>query len=395
MKTNPVRRNVLIYNLFSLFGEPLFWGPIVILSIQRLGQMSLPEIYFMESAVMILSVALNIPAGALADVIGRKKTLIIGRVFLLASTIGFAFMASPIDAWIANILWAIGYSFQSGADQALIYNTLKSAKLKDKFSKIEGRAVGYRLIVIAFCCLAVGPMADIDLRLPLYISIPFMLVPLCLCFFFKEEKIQGNYSVKKQIETLRNGVVFAVKKPEVLWIILFCALVTGASKIWFFTYNPYFELVNIPLKYFGVIFFVLNIVAWASSHYAHEIEKKLSEKGCVVLMILCVGVPILLMSLFPCWPMAFLVATQNVVRGFMRPFVGQFTNRHITSEEIRATTLSVRTTLTDIIAIASLAWFGFMDKSLGLLGSLTVLGLVVLVLGQVTYWRYNRLFPEK
>jgi MFS family permease len=394
MKTGHARRNVALYKLFVMFNEPLFWGPILIISLQKLAHMSLPEIYFMESAVMIICVALDIPAGALADVIGRKKSLIIGRLFLLGSIVGFATMNSPIGAWVANIIWAVGFSFQSGADQALLYNTLKEAGIAKSFTKIEGRAVGSRFILIAFCSLAVGPLAEINLRFPLFLSVPFVFIPLVASFFFKEKRCTTGYSTKKQIDTLKNGVMFAIRKPEVRWIIGFCALVMGASKIWFFTYNPYFETVGISLKYFGVIFFFLNVVAWLSSHYAHRIERYYKEQTCVVAMIGCVGVPILLMGIFPCWPMALLVVVQNIVRGFMRPFVANFMNRHIDSEEIRATALSVRSTLTEVVSILSLAWFGFMDKSLGLITSLIVLGVVVLVLGTLSHWRYKSLISE-
>lgn len=387
--------NVFWYKLYVLFNESLFWGPILIISLMKLGKMTLPEIYFMESAVMVICVVLNIPTGALADVIGRKKTIIIGRVFLLGSSVGFAFMTSPTLAWVANILWAIGFSFQSGADHAFLYHTLQKAGLEKSFAKVEGCAVGLRLITVAFCSLAVGYLAEIDLRLPLMLSIPFMVIPLIACFFLKEEQEKKvAYSMKLQWEVLWKGFKFAVAKKEIRWIIGLCALVMGASKIWFFTYNPYFEKVGIDLKYFGYIFFLLNIVAWLASHFAYSIEKKFSEKLCVAMMILCVGVPILLMGTFPIWPMTMLVVVQNVVRGFMRPFVASFMNRHIDSEEIRATALSVRSTLTDIVSVLSLSWFGFMDKSLGLLQSLIVLGIVVLILGKLSFARYKSLFPE-
>jgi len=394
MKAHSARINVVLYKLFVLFNEPLFWGPIVITSLQTLGRMSLPDIYFMESAVMVICVLLDIPAGALADVIGRKKTLIIGRVFLLMSTIGFAFMKSPTEAWIANILWSIGFSFQSGADQALLYSTLSQARIKKSFTKIEGCARGSRYILIAVCSLAVGWLAEINLRLPLLLSIPLMLVPLVSAFFLKEERVANSYSAKKQLDVLWKGVVFVIKKPEVRWIIALCALIMGASKIWFFTYNPYFEKVGIPLKYFGVIFFFLNIVAWFFSHYAHSFEKLLKERVCIVLLITCVGVPIVVMGLFPCWPVALLIVVQNFARGFMAPFVANFMNKHIDSEEIRATALSVRSTLTEVVSIFSLMWFGFMDKSLGLLSSLILLGTIVLVLGRISYVRYKSLFSE-
>jgi MFS family permease len=348
----------------------------------------------MEAAVIVICVVLDIPTGALADVIGAKKSLIIGRVILLMSTILFAIMESPAGAWIANITWAVGYSFQSGADHTLMYSTLKGAGIAKSFTKVEGCAVGSRFLLIAFCSLAVGPMAEFSLRLPMLACIPFAVIPLIVSFFLKEDRTEVKYSVRKQLDVLRRGVMYAIRKPEVRWIIGLCALIVGASKIWFFTYNPYFEKVNLPLSSFGVIFFFLNVVAFLSSRYAHKLEKRFKEKVCVAAMILCIGLPILLMGLFPYWPMALLVVVQNVVRGFIGPFVANFTNKHIDSDEIRATALSVRSTLTSSVTILALFWFGFMDKSFGLLPSLIVLGIVVLVLGRLSYARYKSLFSE-
>jgi hypothetical protein len=233
-----------------------------------------------------------------------------------------------------------------------------------------------------------------DLRFPLYLSMPLMAVPLVASLFLKEPRTTSRYEVKKQLAVLKKGMMFAIQKPEVRWVIGFCALIMGASKIWFFTYNPYFERVGISLRYYGLIFFLLNVVAFFFSHYADWIGKRFAEGFCVKAMILLVGVPILLMSALPYWPLAYLVLLQNVVRGFARPFVGNFTNRHIDSEEIRATALSARSTLTDLVSVLSLAWFGLMDKSLGLLPSLAVLGVVVLVLGKWSYGSYQRLFAK-
>lgn len=394
MKT-AVRRNIAIYKVFVLFNEPLFWGPILITSLQNLGKMKLSEIYFMESAVMIICVILNVPFGALADNIGHKKSLIIGRIFLSASAIMFAIMDSPLTAWAGNILWAIGYSFQSGADKALLYGTLKSVGLEDRYKKIEGCAIGMRYLVIAICSLSVGYLAKIEMRIPLYLSVPFTFIPLIALFFLVESNgNQKQYSMKEQVRTLIEGMKYVIRKAEIRWIIGLCALIMGASKIWFFAYNPYFERVGIDIRYYGFIFFLLNIVAWGFSHYAHSIENHFKESFCVKGIIFCVGIPILLMGIFPFWPMAYLVISQNIVRGFMGPFVGAFTNNHIQSESIRATVLSVRSSLTDSVTIVSLALFGLMEKPFGLLPSLVILGIIVLTLGKFSFIRYRKLFPQ-
>jgi MFS family permease len=394
MDQKSVLRNIRLYRYFVLFNEPLFWGPILILALNRLGKLSLSDIYFVESAAMCLCVLLNIPAGALADLIGRKRALIIGRGFLLVYIICFAAMSSSALAIIGNFIWAVGYSFQSGADVSLLYHTLQSAGMEKEFKKIEGAAVGSRLLLMAVCALAVGPLAEISLRIPILLSVPFVAIPLVLSFFFAEPEVKRKYSAREQFRVLKEGISYAARKREIRWIVGFAVLLLGASKIWFFAYNPYFELVGIELRYFGFIFFLLNIVAWLSSRYAYQIERSLSEQACVTGMVLLVGVPVLLMGLFPVWFMAYLILSQNVVRGFIGPFKGDFLNRHIASDHIRTTVLSVQSSTGEIIAILSLAGFGALAGRYTLPQSLIVLGLLVLIFGALSFWRYKSLPPD-
>ena len=382
-------RNITLYRLYALFNEPLLWGPILTLSLQKLAHMPLSDVYYMESVVLCICVVLDIPSGALADVIGRKKTLVIGRVFLFASAAFFTIMQTPLDAWIGNILWAIGYSMQSGADTALLYDSLKAIGREGEYKRVEGRAIGARLILIACCSLVTGVLAGVTLRLPLWIGLPFMLIPLVAALFFREPARTERYSAQKQLHVLKQGCLFAIRSVEVRWIIGFAALLATTSKAWFFTYNQYFEFVGLPLAYYGVIFFCLNFVAWLSSHYAHRIEQGLGERFCIVGMILCLGIPILLMGLLPIQPFAYMVVVQNIVRGFMRPFVGDYLHRHVAGG-VRATVLSVQSSIANLGAVLALAMFGFLISSTGLLHSLVLLGIGVMGLGLLSYIVYAK-----
>ncbi len=384
------RRNILLYRIYALFNEPLFWGPIVIASLQNLAHMSLSDIYYMEAVVLGICVALDIPSGALADVIGRKKTIIIGRTFLFASVCVFTTMRNPAEAWVGNILWAIGFTMQSGADTALLFETLKECGKEAEYKRIEGRAIGLRLIVIAFCSLATGVFASINPRLPLIIGLPFTLIPLLAALCFNEPARTERYSVQKQFCVLRQGLSFIRHSVELRWMVGFAALVMTTSKVWFFTYNPYFELIELNVAYWGLIFFFLNMVAWLSSHYAQQIERYLGEKRCVSFTVPFVGIPILIMGLVPIQPCAFLVVVQNIVRGFVRPFVGDYIHRHVASE-IRATMLSTQSSAANFAAIIGLAVFGVGMDHLGLINALILLGLTTLVLGAMSYRAYKRL----
>lgn len=390
MNESDIRRNVRLYRIYAMFAEPLFWGPVVILSLQKLGKMSLPEIYYMESVVLCISLLLDIPSGALADVIGRRMTIVIGRVFLAGSVFFFTFMKSPLEAWIGNILWAIGFTMQSGADTAFLYDTLAERGKEGDYKRIEGQAVGMRLLAAAFCSIATGFLADIDLRLPLYLNAPLALIPLAVSFFWKEPVRAERYSIQKQIDTLRQGGRFILRSKEVRWMVGFSALMATTSKLWFFTYNPYFELVGIKVSNFGIIFFFLNVVAWLSSRFAYRVENYIGERKSVIGIILCVGVPIVIMGAMPIWPFAGLILVQNLVRGFMRPFVGDYMNRHLRTD-VRATVLSAQSSASNLVAILGLAGFGFFVATFTLPNSLLALGLGCLAIGALSYKAYTRM----
>ena len=381
------RRNVWLYRIYVLFNEPLFWGPILITTIQKLGHMSLPAIYYQESVVLCICVALDMPSGALADIIGRKVTILIGRVFLLGSVVAFASMHSPVEAWIANILWAIGFSLQSGADTALLYDSLKEQGKESDYKRIEGGAVGARLLLMAFCAIIAGWVASYDLRLPLILSVPFVGVPFIAACFFKEPPRLTKHSVQEHVEKLRTGVVLALHSTQVRWMLGFAALLSTTSKLWFFTYNPYFELVHLPVAWYGIVFFCLNIVAWLSSRYAYRFEERFGERASVVSMVACLGAPIVAMGLVVTLPSAFLVVIQNVVRGFMRPFTLGYLNRHIACEA-RATVISAQSSLANLASIMGLALFGYLIHVSGLATSLVILGITMLVFGVFSYRTY-------
>lgn len=389
MKEIQCRVNIFLYKLYVIFNEPLFWGPVLIVTLQKLAGLSLPEIYYMESIVLMLCVILDVPFGALADVIGRKKTIIIGRVFLFISTYLFATMSNPLDAWIANILWSIGYTLQSGADTAFIYDTLKECNRESEFKNIQGKYMGARFFLVAFCSLLVGFLASIDLRLPLYLCVPFVFIPLVSSFFIHEPIQTKKYSVQTQIDILKQGLLFLVKSTKVRFMVGFATLLSCISKVWFFTYNPYFEIVNIDISYYGFIFFLLNIVAWLSSYYAHKIEMIIGERNCIIGMILCIGIPLVIMGLLPIAICAYLVLMQNVVRGFMGPFIGDYMHRHINTD-IRATAMSIKSTISNIASTVVLAGFGVLIGYVNLLYSLVLLGVVALILGSYSYMIYKK-----
>jgi MFS family permease len=391
MKENDALRNVRLYKLYKTFGEPLMWGPILISCLMNLGHMKLSEIYFMESIVLVGTIFLQIPMGAIADIVGRKKTVLIGSLFLSLSIILFSTINSPFSAWIANIVWMIGFSLCSGADSAFLYDSLKVLGREIEYKKIEGSSVGNRLLITAICSIFVGYLAEYYTRLPIILSIPGVVFSTIVVFFFKEPTVNKKYTPKDQVSIMKVSLLFVSNHKKVKWIIFFVTLIGVTSKIWFFTYNPYFEFVGLDLKYYGLVFFALNIVAWFFSKNVSNISKRVNNFNIIILLVLMIAIPILVMSTAPSVFCVWLVCFQNVARGFMGPFFGEFMNKHLNSEN-RATVLSIQSAISGLAQFIALGAFGVLLKTNDLLFCLQILGIIILIFGSLAIFKYKKIF---
>ncbi len=376
-----LERNLKLMMVRSIFLEPLFWGPILILALEKLAHMKLSEIYLLEAVCIIFMLIIDIPTGALADIIGRKQMIVIGQCFMFADFIFFASMSRPWHACMANFLWAIGAAFQSGADKALIQESCISlGKDRGFYRKYEGKAFGLRLLLFAICAPVTSWVATYNLRLPLLMSLPFIIIPLVTSFMLTEppRTEEKEFSTHKHLMQMKEGLLDTIRDKRILWIMLYMCVIGVTSKIWFFTYNPYFEYVGLPLTLFGWVFFFLNVIAWLSSHWGHIIEDRLGDKIIVWFLIPLIGLPIIMMSLVPIQAMTLMVVFQNIVRGMHGPFFDSMSGRYLRNNT-RATVLSVQSSIMSVTGSIGLLGFGFLLKSVGLLNSLLMLGIITLV----------------
>ncbi|HLD28510.1 MAG TPA: MFS transporter, partial [Patescibacteria group bacterium] len=376
--------------------EPLFWGPILITFISRVSGMSLSQIYVMESICVVGLFLLEIPSGALADLIGRRKTILIGSCLLFCDIMVFASAINPAMIWIANLIWVCGFSLISGADSALLYDTLKVLGRESEFKKIEGRAISYRLFLLAGCAITVGYLASINIRLPVYLSAGFKLLFVVVIYFFIEPPMtrQGRYNWREHLGLMKISILFVANHKNIKWIISFVVIIGVASKIWFFSYNPYFELVDLPLIYFGWLFCGLNIIAAISSFFSDWIARKIGDLGSIILILAVIGIPILLMGSYVAKIMVLLVLMQNIARGHLTPFIGHFLNQYLDSEN-RATVISIKSAVVSLGQFVMLGLFGWSLKLYNLPSCLQILGVFTLALSLVLIVSYWRIFGRK
>ena len=139
LSSQTIRKNIVLMFLINFISALEFFSPIFTLYLQeKLNSGILISVIFVGGSLVV--VIFEGPSGALGDLLGRKKILVIAAFGHILALL-FLILGDNIF-WILlfKIIESIAMSLWSGIDIALIYDTLqnKPKETKDSFKKIIG-----------------------------------------------------------------------------------------------------------------------------------------------------------------------------------------------------------------------------------------------------------------
>ena len=144
-------RDLRIFYLFRLLATSYLWQPCFIAFMHARGldwaqAASLGGLY---SAILILA---EVPTGAFADRIGRRASMMVGALAMVASS-GVSLGAHSASRFgVAECLSAISMSLCSGADSAYLYDFLDDRGAAHEYAHRESVASAWHLIGVAIAC---------------------------------------------------------------------------------------------------------------------------------------------------------------------------------------------------------------------------------------------------
>lgn len=94
---------------------------------------SLPQIGLAEGVFHLSSLLFEIPSGVIADVFGRKKSMVLSQCMFLLSALLMAFSEGLLGVCVSLVAHAWGYNFSSGTREALAYDSLKKAGQEERY----------------------------------------------------------------------------------------------------------------------------------------------------------------------------------------------------------------------------------------------------------------------
>ena len=308
--------------------------------------LSVPQIGINEIICFTIGLAAEIPSGALADNIGRRKTLIIGGVLLVIGAAGTAAAYSLMTLVIAQSVWFIGYAFYSGANDALVYDKLIEENREDDWAKISARKNNLVVLVTIASVLIGGLLYRVHYRLPFAVYTLAMVIFLLLVTRYpKDEKLKiinkSVHSAQEYWNNLKLGCR-ELLRPQLRFLLW--GVLVFATLYYAYEWGVLRPLILSNQGYGGfsasILSFVVHIAMFALYIMLPRMfGKSVSEKTVLVGVVLASFSYLLLSFKSSVWLVGLIIVLFTITASTITWWTSIYINRHVGSSH-RATALS-------------------------------------------------------
>ena len=362
--------------------------PIIVVFFQDHG-LSLAQVMQLQAAYSLSVAIFEIPSGYIADLFGRKKTIVLSTLFSFFGFLMFSFFSGFNEFLIAEICIGIGGSLMSGSDTALLYDTLIEENKQKNYTKVEGKNYAIGNFSESIAGVVGGLLAVNHLYLPVYLQtiILFFSIPISLSLI--EPKV--NRKLALSFQSIKNVLYFSlIKNLKLKWLIIFSSFMGVATLSIAWLAQPFFQEINIPILYFGLLWALLNLTAGISSFNSHKFNSKNNIYTYSIIMILSFFLLCFYQSLIGLI-FIFIIYT---IRGLVTPLLKNLININISSEK-RATILSIRSFIIRISFATIAPFLGFIADKKSLQYSFFVLTIIITITLCLSCFKLYKLDKKK
>ncbi len=335
---------------------------------------SMLEIGLLESIFHVASMSFEIPSGAIADVFGRKKTMVASQMMNVLASIVMIFSHSFVSISIAMIFSAFSYNLASGSREALAYDSLKSAGDEDDYEKFAANDMVIYDFAMSFATLMAGVTLLLGYQKAYAIDVIAGVSSILVAWTLLEAKVspeardtqeeKASYEttetkdsvVERFVEVAKESYQFLRANRRCRRMIIFNATIGALAVLVVFFAQALLPELGMQKVLLGPALFALNLGSVAGAK-AENYLPKMSYKKTGFLSVIGVSLAVLSILTNQCW----LIIAGGFVGSFADSLIEVKTdvelNRQIPSEQ-RATLMSVNSFTYSVVMIILSPIFG-------------------------------------
>jgi MFS family permease len=371
-----VIQNVRLFIAFRVFFNARFYYPIFTILFIDFG-LTLEQFALLNAAWAASIVLLEVPSGALADIIGRRNLLVSTGILMVIEIALLCFVPMGnlhllfVIFLINRILSGAAEAAASGADEAIAYDSLKKdgdardwPRVLEKQMRIQSIAyigamsLGAAVYDPALMQRLVNALGmnlyvtqEITMRFPLYLTFVMSIMTLLTTLKLQEDKPSNQAkniasekfgkSVFQAFKLTLQAGGWILKTPFALVIILAGLMFDNCIRMVVTLGSQYYRIIDLPEASFGLIGSGLAMVGLVIPWVAYKMVNRHSPAYNIGIMAVVTIVG--LIGITYVWPIIGLlpIALLSIVMYMGRFFQSHYLNR-ITASHQRATVLSFK-----------------------------------------------------
>ncbi len=312
LKLNKIRRkNAKLYPLYKMFSwDLLFFYSIEFLFYTITKKVTASEVLIINGFYLLFRILMQIPAVAITDFLGKRKSIILGNIMLIFYMLALIFIPGAIGIIIADLIFSLGYDIKTISESNLLYDSVSTKGGEGLYSKLDAKGGSWYYILDGIASLTAGYLFVMNNYLPMIICLVFIIISTILSFGFediykvkkdKKEKIGLAVTLKDYGDDLKKSFKFILKskrmKAFILFQIVFYSVIEIAD-----TYNSDLLInIGIPEEQFSMIFAVLTLVGGISLSLKRPIEKKFKNRTLSFVSLMYIGACIIIGAISTLW----------------------------------------------------------------------------------------------
>ncbi len=281
-------RNWRRFVLFRVCFNSRFYYPVLAVFFLDLG-LSPTQYTLLNFAWAIAIVLTDVPAGVLADRIGRKP-LIVGAAFCMVAEM-LLLLAAPLNGratlflfCLANrVLSGVAEGMASGADEALVFDSLAERGQSEQWPKVLDQVMRWQSVGMVIAMLLGGAAYDphfmnflggvvglplhlvqaTTLRFPIYLNLLTAVGAVWIVLGFREPVLKRPHSAfaaPGQAESassawslLLTAAKWIFQTPAASFILIGGLLIDSSARLLLTFSSSYFRLISLPAASFGLL----------------------------------------------------------------------------------------------------------------------------------------------
>jgi len=331
---------------------------------------------------------LEVPTGVVADRYPRRNVLIVA---MLVIALGYTFWLKGgfIFYGLGMVMWGVKNALTSGTFESFVYDGLKSEGRQENYGKVNGQSEGAFQVGLMFSAVIGGILAQYSFNLVLIFSIISSILAALILFTIKSVRPILSTGETKYFSILKNAVKEIKSSPLILSIILFISLIFGISGSADEFWPLIFGNLGANTAFIGTLI-AIEFAMFALSGYSFQYWNKLKFKHWKYILVVASG---LLFIIFGLGKSLLLLPLVFIASYLLKLALVKFDTdlQHAVSSDQRATVLSLKALIFEIVYLITLLMFGFISTRLGILSILYIWGAVIIFWTLVFSLRKNKL----